>query len=593
MQEKGTFEIRENFYLNGEPIRLISGGIHYFRVVPEYWRDRLEKLRAMGCNTVETYIAWNEHEPEEGQFHFEGRRDIRRFVELAGELGLYVIIRPSPYICAEWEFGGFPYWLLTKEGIRLRTNNKVYLECVDRFYKELFGVLAPLQVTHGGPILMMQIENEYGSYGNDKDYLRALQGMMRKYGIDVPLFTADGPRDYQLRNGSLPDVLPTANFGSRAREKFSVLREYLEEQGYGKKPLMCMEFWAGWFDAWGCGEHHTSDLEGNKKDLRDLLELGNVNFYMFHGGTSFGFMSGSNYEQYLTPDVTSYDYDAPLSEDGSITEKYRAFREIISEFTAVPEMEFTTVIRKKAYGTVLLKEKVSLSSVLEDISTPVHRSCPCSMEELGQGYGYILYRTQLEASEEVQPLRLIDANDRALIFADQERIAVQFDTELGQECLVPAHSGQLELDILMENMGRVNYGAYLEKQKKGICGGVWLNDFYQMGWDMYSLPLDAGALSRIDFTRAYQEGTPAFYRFELEAEELGDTWISVDGFGKGCIFVNGTNLGRYWEIGPQKRLYIPAPMLREGTNEIIIFETEGKAAGEIHFYDASCDAAGQ
>ena len=383
---KNVFEIRDDIYMNGEKFQIISGSIHYFRVVPEYWKDRLEKLKAMGCNTVETYVAWNIHEPREGEFQFEGEKDLCKFIEIAGELGLYVILRPSPYICAEWEFGGLPSWLLTKAGIRLRCSNRVYLDYVARYYDKLIPMIVPYQITNGGPVLMLQIENEYGSYGNDKDYLNALKTMMEERGITVPFVTSDGPSKQLLSDGTLEHVWPTANFGSRGAERFAEVKKIIGEQ-----PLMCMEFWVGWFDHWGMEAHNRTDIGEHKKSLEEMLERGHVNFYMFHGGTNFGFLNGSNYNGRLGSDVTSYDYDAPLTEDGQMTEKYYEFQDVISKFREIPEVEFTTPIVRKTYGTLRVKEKAGLFDTLDTLDTPVKDAMPLSMEELGQDYGYVLY----------------------------------------------------------------------------------------------------------------------------------------------------------------------------------------------------------
>lgn len=573
-----TFEVKEDFYLDGEKIKIISGGIHYFRVVPEYWRDRLEKLKALGCNTVETYVAWNVHEPMEGQFCFEGMYDIKKFIEIAGDLGLWVIVRPAPFICAEWEFGGMPWWLLTKEGMRLRSNTVSFLDCVDHYYKELFAILKPLQITHGGPIIMMQIENEYGYYGDDTNYLLALKEMMEKHGACVPFFTSDGPTKQTLKDGSIPGVLATGNFGSKTKERFEVMKECMPN-----RPLMCMEYWIGWFDAWECGKHNTSDLNENVKDLEDMLQLGHCNFYMFHGGTNFGFMNGANFYDKLEPDVTSYDYDAVLSEEGEFTAKYHAFQHVISKFTTLPKVEFTTAIQKKNYGELMVKRKVSLFSVLEDISTGVTSPCTLSMEQLGQGYGYTLYRTALNRGKVIEKCRILGAGDRAILFADKEQVGIRYNLELEQEYNFEASKEEFTFDILMENMGRVNYGIRLEKQHKGIKEGVSFNGMIHNNWVHYPLPLDN--LHQVDFNKEYKENTPSFYEFEVEIAETGDTFLDFEGFGKGCIFVNGHNIGRFWNVGPQKRLYIPAPYLLVGINQIIVFETDGIAADKISLID--------
>lgn len=579
----GLFEIRENFYLNRKPFQIISGAIHYFRVVPEYWKDRLEKLKAMGCNTVETYIPWNMHEPKKGEFHFDGILDIQSFIETAKSLGLYVILRPSPYICAEWEFGGLPAWLLSEDGMRLRVSYPPFLDHVKEYYRVLLPKITPYQIDQGGPVILMQVENEYGYYANDQTYLETIRKMMVDGGVSVPLVTSDGPFRESLNGGTIKGVLPTGNFGSRTKERFSTLSEYTN-----KGPLMCTEFWVGWFDHWGNGGHMRGNLEESVKDLDDMLRMGHVNIYMFEGGTNFGFMNGSNYYDELTPDVTSYDYDAVLTEDGRVTEKYRRYREVIARYTDIPRVIFSTEIKQKEYGVLSVKERVSLFSVLDQLSTPVSSLFPMSMERLGQNYGYILYRSQLHTEETVEKIRLWSAGDRANIFVGKKPVVTLYDRQLLEEHEIKKEqlSGFVkgaDMDILMENMGRVNFGPRMEQQRKGIDHCVQINGHMQNGWEIYPLPLDN--LEQLDFTRDYEEGTPSFYRFVFEVEEVGDTFLDFKGWGKGCAFVNGFHIGRFWEIGPQKRLYIPGPLLKKGENEIILFETEGKNQDTIFLAD--------
>lgn len=573
--DMSRFEIKDNFYLDNAPFKVISGAIHYFRIVPQYWRDRLEKCKAMGCNTVETYIPWNVHEPKKGEFCFEGMYDIEAFIRLAQEIGLYIIIRPSPYICAEWEFGGLPAWLLKEDGMRLRVNDAKFMKAIEDYYKVLLPKLTPYQIDCGGNIILMQVENEYGYYGNDTSYMEALKNIMRKYQITVPLVTSDGPFPDSLDGGRIEGVLPTGNFGSKTEERFEVLKQYTNGG-----PLMCTEFWCGWFDHWGNGGHMKGNLEESVKDLDAMLRLGHVNIYMFEGGTNFGFMNGSNYYDELTPDVTSYDYDAVLTEDGQITEKYKRYREVVSKYTKIPEVSFSTKIERKAYGEIVVKERVSLFSVLEDLATPIESIQPQSMERLGQSYGYILYRSTLNTENSLEKIRLWGANDRAKIYVHQKPVLTLYDRELEKEYEVTTdfEKGQ-NIDILVENMGRVNFGPYLEKQRKGIDHCVQINGHMHNHWKQYCLPLDN--IDKVDFSKEYQEGVPAFYQFCFDVEQPCDTFLDFDGWGKGCVFVNGFNIGRFWEIGPQKRLYIPAPLLKQGENEIILFESEGKAGKSI------------
>lgn len=575
---KGTFEIKDRFYRNGDPFQIISGGLHYFRVIPEYWQDRLEKLKALGCNTVETYVPWNLHEPEPGRFDFSGIRDLQRFLEIAVKLDLCAIVRPSPYICAEWEFGGLPAWLLAEDGMRLRVSDPRFLQKVERYYRTLFQILSPMQITNGGPIILFQIENEYGYYGNDKTYLEALRKMMIENGVNVPFVTSDGPWGDAIESGSLPGALPTGNFGSKTEEQFAALRKHTDG------PLMCMEFWVGWFDSWGCGKHSTTSVESCSKEFDDMLRLGNTNLYMFHGGTNFGFMNGANYYETLTPDVTSYDYDALLSESGDITPKYEAFRKVIAKYAAVPQMELPPPIPKKDYGVFPVQDQVSLFSVLEELSCPVKRPYTLSMEQCGQSYGYILYRTHLGKGTRMEKVRLLQANDRAILFGNGARTATLYDRELLEEITLDfTGEPDVTLDILMENMGRVNFAQNLEHQRKGISEGMVYNGHFQNEWEMYPLPLDN--VEQIDFSKEYIKGNPAFYRIPISIDEPCDTFLDVSGWGKGVAFINGFNLGRFWDKGPQKRLYLPAPLLKRGENVLILFETEGVISDHVALRD--------
>lgn len=575
-----TFEIKETFYLDGEPFQIISGGMHYFRVVPEYWEDRLKKLKALGCNTVETYIPWNLHEKEKGRFNFSGILDIKRFVLLAQELGLYVILRPSPYICAEWEFGGLPYWLLKEDDMHLRCSYEPYLNHVKAYYDRLFQEIAPLQITQGGPVILMQVENEYGYYGDDTAYLEWLKKQMILHGCEVPLVTSDGPWGEAFKYGKIDGVLQTGNFGSKTKQQFAFMKERI-----GDKPLMCMEFWVGWFDAWDAA-HDAGNLEDMVEDLDEILKQGNLNIYMFEGGTNFGFMNGANYYDHLLPDVTSYDYDALLTEDGRITEKYKAFQKKIYDHLGKSNPQILETTKSVEYGKIQCTKSASLFDNLENLSTPISMKTPVSMEKLGQGYGYTLYRSHLKNGSKVEKIRLNKANDRAKIYQDDEELATLYDKELLETYEIPEtnrsdeepamerQTKQRKIDILMENMGRVNFSSVMEQQRKGIDGSVLINERIHYDWEIYPLSLES--VDALDYTKEAKKDLPGFYQFEFEVTEKGDTFLDFTGWGKGVAFVNGHNIGRFWEVGPQKRLYIPAPFLTEGKNEIVLFETEGK-----------------
>lgn len=615
-----TFAVEDDgFVYEGRPLRIISGAMHYFRIVPEYWEDRLRKLRACGFNAVETYIAWNMHEPREGQFCFEGIADVERFVRLAGELGLHVILRPSPYICAEWEFGGLPSWLLAYPAMRLRCSDPAYLAKVKAYYDELLPRLKPLLCTSGGPVIALQIENEYGSYGNDKKYLTFLKDELERAGMDVPLFTSDGSEDYMLQGGTLPDVLATLNFGSKPEQAFAKLAEYRPGG-----PLVCMEYWNGWFDHWG-DEHHVRGHADVVDVLDRILALGaSVNFYMFHGGTNFGFYNGANHIEFYEPTVTSYDYNALLSESGELTDKYWAIREVIGRYAELP-CEPPAPAAKRAYGAVAMTESVALLAALDDLGAAAETVTPETMEALGQDYGFIWYETRLSGPQAGCEIMLQEVRDRATVYLDGKYSGV---VERWGADLVTADipAGGAQLGILVENMGRINYGSKLRDPKgitEGVKAGARLYNHFLFGWRIRCLPLDDlsglrfAALPEVGAVRAELAGhdavsgdvgsdrrgatagvggdgakaagcvdeQPRFYRGFFEVEEAADTFLKLEGWTKGVVFVNGFNLGRYWEKGPQKTLYLPGPLLRQGRNELIVFELHGTAAPVVTLQD--------
>jgi len=567
------------FHLDGQPFRILSGAMHYFRIHPDYWEDRLLKLRAMGLNTVETYVAWNLHEPRPGEFHFDGGLDLERYLKLAGELGLKVIVRPGPYICSEWDLGGLPSWLLAGPGMRLRCAYSPYLVAVDRFFGALLPRLAPLQITHGGPVIAVQVENEYGSYGNDKTYLRHLEEVLRSQGIDVLLFTSDGPSDQMLQFGTLPHLFKTVNFGSQAVESFSKLRAYQPEG-----PLFCAEFWNGWFDHWG-EAHHARDPQDAASALNDILALGaSVNVYMFHGGTNFGLMSGANEAPY--PDyqatITSYDDDAPLDEAGDPTPKYFAFRDVLGRYTTLPDLPLPQPSPKLALGPVELGESAGLFESLEILSHAVTSATPEPMERLGYNVAFILYRTLVDAPGLKATLTIKDIHDRAQVFLRGNLLGT-LEREFHQNTIdVEIPSNGAQLDILVENMGRANYGPGLA-DRKGITDLVLLGQQLLYDWKIYPIRLEK--LSTLSFKHKKKIDCPAFFRGMFSVSEPRDTFLSLPGWNKGLAWVNGFCLGRYWNRGPQKTLYVPAPHLRAGENELIVFELHGAEKAVVELVD--------
>lgn len=570
------FEVQEDFLLDGKPFKIMSGAIHYFRVLPEDWYHSLYNLKALGFNTVETYIPWNVHEPKEGEYDFSSRYDVKRFVETAAELDLFVILRPSPYICAEWEFGGLPAWLLPYKDMRIRSSDPAFIEKVSRYYEKLFEVITPLQLDHGGPVIMMQVENEYGSYGEDKEYLKLLYDLMLKLGVTVPIFTSDGAWRATQEAGTLTeaDILTTGNFGSRSKENFKDLKDFHESKGK-KWPLMCMEFWDGWFNRWNDPiiERDEQDLV---HDVKEALEIGSVNLYMFHGGTNFGLMNGCSARgQKDLPQVTSYDYDAPLDEQGNPTKKYYALQNMMQELFPGIEQQEPLVKASMELKAIPLNEKVSLFSVMDEITEKQQSKYPKTMEELGQQYGYTLYRSRVKKDSNEEFYRVIDGSDRIQFFFNEEKQATQYQEEIGEKINVTPKNDVNQLDILVENMGRVNYGHKLlaNTQQKGIRTGIMSDLHFILDWEQYCLEFSKPLA--IDYSKKWKENTPSFYKYTATIAEPEDTFVNMESFGKGIVLINGFNIGRYWNVGPTLSLYIPKSLLQKGKNEIVVFETEG------------------
>jgi beta-galactosidase len=579
------FEIKEEFYLDDQPLKLISGAVHYFRIPPTQWEHTLRNLQAMGCNCVETYVPWNLHEPKKGVFDFEGMADVTTFLDIAEKLGLFTIVRPSPYICGEWDFGGLPAWLLSDSKMRIRSQYPGYLQAIKEYYEQLLPKLVPYQFTHGGHLLMVQVENEYGSYGEDKEYLKFLVKELRKY-LTVPLFTSDGGWREVLEAGTLPeeDILATANFGSDANENFAWLKRYQEKNNL-IAPLMCMEFWDGWFNSWQ-KKIIRRDPQETAEEVREVIKRGSINFYMFQGGTNYGFYNGSSDAGVRNePQITSYDYDAPLTEWGAPTEKYFAIQKVIQE--EIPTAQTTEPLYPQlvSLGIFPIQESVGLFSVLDEISSPISNDYTLPMEYLGQNFGYTLYRSQLMEKRRIEKLKVIDGLDRIQFFVNQSRVATQYQDTIGEEITFDLTEEQNELSLLVENMGRNNYGPKLvaETQRKGIRSGVMEDIHYISQWEHYCLEFEPEQIARIDFSKAMTPDTPAFYKATLVLDQVGNTFLDCSSFGKGVVFVNGQNMGRYWNEGPVKTLYIPDYFWRKGANEVIVFETEGIPIDELCF----------
>jgi len=560
-----SFRLGESdFLLNGKPFRIMAGEIHYQRIPREYWADRLMKIKAAGLNTVATYVFWNALEPEPGQWDLAEGNDLAAFIRTAQRIGLWVIVRPGPYACAEWDFGGLPAWLLRTPDIKVRCSDPRYLAACESYILKLGEILRDLQVHRGGPVLMVQIENEYGSYGNDRDYLLALKGFWDKAGLEVPFYTADGAASYMLEAGSLPGAAIGLDPGTNEKHFAEAARL---ERGV---PVFCSELYPGWLTHWG-EEWAKVKTEEFLPGLGWLLDHGkSFNLYMFHGGTNFGFTAGANFSDKYQPDVTSYDYDAPIDEAGRPTPKYFAIRELLSRYqpkgTKLPDLpEPLPSITIPGIG---FDES---ASVFDNLPPAVRSPQPGPMESFGQSYGFILYRTKL-LGHRGGKLVATDLHDYATVFADSRFIGT-IDRTKGETGIdIPkAEPANETIDILVEAMGRINYGPRL-LDRKGITERVTLDGMTLMTWDVHLLPMDGDYLGQLRFGRRPADRPGNFFRGRFELQNVGDTYLDMSGWKKGVVWVNGRNLGRYWEIGPQKRLFCPAPFLKRGTNEIVVFD---------------------
>jgi beta-galactosidase len=574
-----TFAIGDHdFLLDDRPFRILSGAIHYFRVHPELWADRIEKARLMGLNTIETYVPWNEHSPAPGTFLAEGGLDLGRFLDLVAEAGMQAIVRPGPYICAEWDNGGLPAWLFTDPTVGVRSSEPGYLAAVTSYMESVVDIVVPRQISRGGPVLLFQIENEYGAYGSDKAYLQHLVHVAKRLGVDVPLFTCDQPFGTMIEDGSLPELHKTGTFGSRANERLAFLRE---RQPTG--PLMCAEFWNGWFDNWGT-HHHTTDAGAAAAELDVLLTAGaSVNIYMFHGGTNFGFSNGANHKGIYEPTITSYDYDAPLSEDGHPTAKYFAFRDVIAKHFPVPSFEPTERVTLPA-SVVSVDSSASVlaaASVAGPSTVVVPGSVP-PVEVTASYRGFYLYETTVAGGG---VLSFAEVRDRAQFFLDGFPVGV-LSRELGERSVVIPSGGRLQ--VLVEDQGRVNYGQRIG-EAKGLIGPALLNGEELLDWGVDVVDLDSLEAFRSAASELPRGGTsagvagPSICFGSFEADGPGDRFLRLDGWTKGNAFINGFNLGRYWSRGPQRTLYVPGPLIRKGTNELAILELHGSATREVTF----------
>ncbi|MEV6415632.1 beta-galactosidase [Kribbella sp. NPDC051718] len=560
------FTIGESdFLLDGAPFRILSGALHYFRVHPDSWADRIEKARLMGLNTIETYVPWNAHSPRRGVFDTSGILDLARFLGLVAEAGMYAIVRPGPYICAEWDNGGLPAWLFQEPGVGVRRYEKRFMAAISQYLEQVLRIVAPLQVDRGGPVLLVQVENEYGAFGDDQVYLKAIADLIGQAGITVPLVTVDQPVDEMLAAGGLDGVLRTGSFGSRSTERLRTLRVH---QPSG--PLMCMEFWDGWFDHWG-GPHHTTSVSEAAAELDTLLAAGaSVNVYMFHGGTNFGLTNGANDKGVYRPTVTSYDYDAPLDEAGNYTAKFHAFREVISRYAPVPPLTLDAVEPAPEFS-VPLGDPVSVRGRWTAAAT-----LP-TLDELGARLA--VYRTEIDV-EGPALLSVGEVRDRAQVLLDGHPVGVLERENHDRAILLPHGRGRLEL--VVEDQGRVNYGPRIG-EPKGLIGGVLLDSIPLTNWSTCVIDLDAVPTPWESGGAVAAGPGPTAWRATFDADGPVGHFLRTDAWGKGFAWVNGFCLGRYWHRGPQHTLYVPGPVVRRGVNELVVLELDTMASRIAEF----------
>lgn len=583
VKAQGSFEAGDGtFLLDGKPFVVKAAELHYPRIPRPYWDNRIKLCKALGMNTVCLYVFWNAHEPQPDQFDFTGQNDLREFVRLCQANGMKVILRPGPYVCAEWEMGGLPWWLLRKKDIRLRENDPYFLERVDRFQKAVASQVGDLTVDNGGPIIMVQVENEYGSYGIDKEYVGNIRDMLRRnFGDKVTLFQCDWSSNF-LDNG-LDDLVWTVNFGTGANidQQFERLRQVRPHA-----PLMCSEFWSGWFDKWGAN-HETRPAADMVAGIDEMLSKGiSFSLYMTHGGTNWGHWAGANSPGFA-PDVTSYDYDAPISESGQTTPKYWELRRTLAKYMGGErQARVPATIKSMAVPQFALTE---FAPLFDNLPAPKTDRDIRTMEEYGQGFGSILYRTVLPELTSETLLTVSDPHDFAQVFVDGKYVG-RLDRRNGdRELMLPPCRRGAVLDILVEAMGRINFGRAI-KDFKGITDRVTITETRDgrefvcdlKDWTVFNIEDTPEYYASTAF-RPIAEAVPdtdgrlprGIYRGTFTVRKPHDTFLNFETWGKGLVYVNGHPLGRIWEIGPQQTLYMPGCWLREGDNEIVVFDILG------------------
>lgn len=585
-QNKHTFEIKQgNFLYDGKAIQIHSGEMHYSRIPHQYWRHRMQMLKAMGLNSVATYVFWNHHEISPEQWDFEGDKNLAEYIKIAGEEGLFVILRPGPYACAEWEFGGYPWWLQNISGMELRRDNPEFLKRTEIYINRLFKEIGHLQITNGGPVIMVQVENEFGSYvsqrkdiplNEHRSYNAKIKDQLVRAGFNVPLFTSDGT--WLFEGGAIDGVLPTAN----GEGNITNLKKAVDQYHDNKGPYMVAEFYPGWLAHWA-EPHPAIDASNIARQTEEYLKNNiSFNLYMAHGGTNWGFTSGANYDKKhdIQPDLTSYDYDAPISEAGWATPKFDSLRAVIKKYAQYDIPDIPAPFSTIEIPSIKLTKVGDVLSILEKQKS-VQNSTPLTFEQLNQGYGYVLYSRKfnqpISGTLDVSGLR-----DYAVVYINGEKVGElnRYYNNYTMEIDVPFNS---TLEILVENMGRINYGPEIVNNKKGIISPVKINNIEIEGnWEMYTLPMqEAPDLDNIKKNDVFEnvpaktkqlQGKPIIYEGVFDLSEVGDTFLDMENWDKGIVFINGINIGRYWHVGPQQTLFIPGVWLNKGSNKIVIFE---------------------
>lgn len=566
-----TFEIgKEHFLLDGKPFQIRCGELHFARIPKEYWRHRLQMMKALGMNTICAYLFWNFHERTPGTFTWEGQADIAAFCKIAQEEGLWVILRPGPYACAEWEMGGLPWWLLKNKGIKLRTKDPLYTEACKKYLKEVGRVLGPQQITHGGPIIMVQVENEHGFYADDAEYMGIMRQAVLDGGFDVPLFACN-PTPL-LKKGFREDLFPVVNFGSNPQEGFKSLREILPEG-----PLMCGEFYSGWFDTWG-NPHTFGKIDQYLIDMEYMLKTGaSFSIYMAHGGTTFGFWAGA--DRPFKPDVSSYDYGAPISEAGWVTEKFKKTRELISKYLMPGEAPLPEAPPANPVTTFPPVKLTHFAALFDNLPSSVVTTNPGTMEDYDQARGSILYRNVLPAGEACL-LKVEAVHDFAWIFKDGQKLAVMDRRKGNFSIEIPARSKATTIDILVHAMGRINFGPEVHDRKGLIAPIQFIDQNNSMlslkEWQVFNIGYDDKMLANLKSVNTIANVSAAgIWSGEIMVDKPADVFLDVSKWGKGVVWVNDHCLGRYWNIGPTQTMYIPAPWLREGANKVFVLDLLG------------------